>query len=152
MPIILVTGGSGLVGRALQDAVSDQASNEVWVFTSSQNADLSDYESAKQLFVTHKPTHVLHLAGRVGGLFSNMKYKADFWTENISMQENVLRLCKEFQVKKLVSLLSTCIFPDRTSYPIDETTIHNGPPHESNLGYAYAKRMVGVTLILCLPL
>ena len=40
--------------------------------------------------------------------------------------------------------LSTCIFPDKTTYPIDETMVHNGPPHESNFGYAYAKRMIDV--------
>lgn len=45
---------------------------------------------------------------------------------------------------KLVSCLSTCIFPDKTTYPIDETMIHNGEPHNSNYGYAYAKRMVDV--------
>jgi nucleoside-diphosphate-sugar epimerase len=48
------------------------------------------------------------------------------------------------QVAKCVSCLSTCIFPDKTSYPIDETMIHNGPPHDSNYGYAYAKRMIDV--------
>lgn len=58
------------------------------------------------------------------------------------MQENIFKLCKEFGVQKLVSCLSTCIFPDKTTYPIDETMIHNGPPHFSNAGYAYAKRMV----------
>jgi len=47
-------------------------------------------------------------------------------------------------VEKCVSCLSTCIFPDKTSYPIDETMIHNGPPHDSNYGYAYAKRMIDV--------
>merc|ERR1712070_924179 len=52
--------------------------------------------------------------------------------------------CHEFDVIKCVSCLSTCIFPDKTSYPIDETMIHNGPPHESNYGYAYAKRMIDV--------
>ena len=44
---------------------------------------------------------------------------------------------------KVVSCLSTCIFPDKTSYPIDETMLHNGPPHHSNFGYSYAKRMIG---------
>eukprot|EP00962_Isochrysis_galbana_P034013 scaffold11460_cov112-Isochrysis_galbana.AAC.1 len=54
------------------------------------------------------------------------------------------------QVKKLVSCLSTCIFPDQTTYPIDETMVHNGPPHRSNEGYAYAKRMIDV-LNRCSP-
>ena len=48
------------------------------------------------------------------------------------------------QVKKCVSCLSTCIFPDKTTYPIDETMLHNGPPHTSNFGYSYAKRMIDV--------
>lgn len=48
------------------------------------------------------------------------------------------------QVKKVVSCLSTCIFPDKTTYPIDETMVHNGPPHDSNFGYAYAKRMIDI--------
>lgn len=48
------------------------------------------------------------------------------------------------QVKKLVSCLSTCIFPDQITYPIDESMVHNGPPHRSNEGYAYAKRMIDV--------
>ena len=47
-----------------------------------------------------------------------------------------------YGVKKLVSCLSTCIFPDKTTYPIDETMLHDGPPHGSNLGYSIAKRMV----------
>jgi len=48
------------------------------------------------------------------------------------------------QVRKLVSCLSTCVFPDKTTYPIDETMIHDGPPHSSNEGYAYSKRMIDV--------
>jgi len=56
----------------------------------------------------------------------------------------VLSLSKEHKVKKVVSCLSTCVFPDKTTFPIDETMIHNGPPHHSNEGYAYAKRMIDV--------
>ena len=64
--------------------------------------------------------------------------------DNIFINDNVLSCCKEFEVQKLVSCLSTCIFPDKTTFPIDETMIHNGPPHASNAGYAYAKRMIDV--------
>ena len=60
------------------------------------------------------------------------------------MNDNVFEACREFGVTKLVSCLSTCIFPDKTTYPIDETMIHNGAPHSSNEGYAYAKRMIDV--------
>jgi GDP-L-fucose synthase len=60
------------------------------------------------------------------------------------MQDNVMQECHQRRVTKLVSCLSTCIFPDETTYPIDETMIHDGAPHSSNEGYAYAKRMVDV--------
>merc|ERR1719244_1678130 len=60
------------------------------------------------------------------------------------MNDNILSMSHKFNVKKVVSCLSTCIFPDKTSYPIDETMIHNGPPHDSNFGYSYAKRMIDI--------
>ena len=72
------------------------------------------------------------------------KYKVEFWRKNVIMQDNVMQECAARGVAKLVSCLSTCIFPDATTYPIDETMIHAGPPHPSNEGYAYAKRMVDV--------
>jgi GDP-L-fucose synthase len=53
-----------------------------------------------------------------------------------------MELCRITKVQKLVSFLSTCIFPDKTSYPIDETMLHDGPPHPSNEGYALAKRLI----------
>ena len=60
------------------------------------------------------------------------------------MEYNVNIVGRIYKVDKLVSCLSTCIFPDKTSYPIDESMIHNGAPHISNEGYAYAKRMIDV--------
>jgi GDP-L-fucose synthase len=58
-----------------------------------------------------------------------MKYRVEFWRYNTAMNDNVLHCCHKFGVKKLVSCLSTCIFPDKTTFPIDETMINNGPPH-----------------------
>lgn len=68
----------------------------------------------------------------------------EFYRWNVQMNDNIMECCREYKVRKLVSCLSTCIFPDKTSYPIDETMVHNGPPHTSNEGYAYAKRMIDV--------
>lgn len=98
----------------------------------------------KAIFDKYKPTHVIHLAAMVGGLFKNMKYKLDFLRDNMLINEHVLWQSKEHNVKKVVSCLSTCIFPDKTTYPIDETMVHNGPPHDSNFGYAHGKRMIDV--------
>ena len=87
---------------------------------------------------------MIHLAANVGGLYLNMKYPVELYRDNILINNNVMELCKEFNVEKLISCLSTCIFPDKTTYPIDESMIHYGPPHPSNEGYAYTKRMIDV--------
>lgn len=83
----------------------------------------SNYESTKELFEKHKPTHVIHLAAMVGGLFHNMSDNLGFLRLNMMMNDNVLKLSHEFGVQKVVSCLSTCIFPDKTTYPIDETMV-----------------------------
>jgi len=60
------------------------------------------------------------------------------------INDNVLQCAHETGVIKVVSCLSTCVFPDKVAYPLDESKIHLGPPHESNYGYAHAKRMVDI--------
>ncbi|CAG5863146.1 unnamed protein product [Menidia menidia] len=144
---VLVTGGSGLVGKAIQQVVKEAGGakdGEEWIFLSSKEANLMNMTETRAVFEKHRPTHVIHLAAMVGGLFKNMKHNLDFWRNNIYINDNVLQAAHEVGVVKVVSCLSTCIFPDKTTYPIDETMIHNGPPHESNFGYAYAKRMIDV--------
>ena len=148
---ILITGGSGLVGKGIEwvlnndkDVRFSQRDNEEWIFLSSKDGDLRDIKATKAIFEKYKPTHVIHLASFVGGLFKNMKYNLDFLRDNLLINENVFYCANQMKVKKMVSCLSTCIFPDNTTYPIDETMIHNGPPHSSNFGYAYAKRMIDI--------
>jgi len=144
--IILVTGGSGLVGKGIQHAVetTEKRDNEEWVFLTSKDGNLLDLKETQALFEKYKPTHVIHLAALVGGLFANMKANLDFFRHNMQMNDNVLSCSHKYGIKKVVSCLSTCIFPDKTTYPIDEKMVHNGPPHDSNFGYSYAKRMLDV--------
>jgi GDP-L-fucose synthase len=142
--VLLVTGSSGLVGMAVREQVAAQKLDvgAKWYFASSKDADLRDAQSTQALFERVKPTHVLHLAAHVGGLFANMKFQVEFWRDNTAMQENIFECCRKFNVERLVSCLSTCIFPDGARLPMDESMIMQGPPHFSNRGYAYAKRMV----------
>ncbi|CUI14357.1 GDP-L-fucose synthetase, putative, partial [Bodo saltans] len=143
--VIMVTGGSGLVGKAIEAVVARAPkAEEQWVFLSSKDADLTNFDSTKAVFERVKPTHVIHLAAKVGGLFKNMKYRVEMWKDNIDINNNVMECCRIYKVDKLVSCLSTCIFPHKTTFPIDETMLHNGPPQHSNEGYAYAKRMIDV--------
>jgi GDP-L-fucose synthase len=139
---ILVTGGTGLVGHGIQSICKDY--NHEFIFLSSKDCDLLDLKQVQNLFEKENPDFVIHLAACVGGLFKNMNYKVDMYEQNTVINYNVLKCCHHYQVKKVISCLSTCIFPDKTTYPINEEMLHNGPPHSSNDAYAYAKRMLEV--------
>jgi GDP-L-fucose synthase len=143
--VVMVTGGSGLVGAAIRSYVEEpghQHEDEQWIYLSSGDGDLRDRAATERIFDHHRPTMVIHLAAKVGGLFANMRQKVEFFRENILINDNVMECCRIYKVQKLVSFLSTCIFPDNITYPIDETMLHSGPPHPSNEGYAYAKRLI----------
>ena len=145
---ILVTGGSGLVGSAMRD-ISGAELKYQFVFASSRDCDMTDYEATLKYFRAVAPDAVIHLAAAVGGLFKNMRCKVDMFETNVRINMNVLRVCHELRVSKVVSCLSTCIFPDdRTNATafkeINEGMLHAGPPHASNDAYAYAKRMLEV--------
>jgi len=142
MKKILITGGSGLVGNAIKTIANNYCYE--FIFLSSKDCDLTNYTTTLNTFLIYMPDYVIHLAACVGGLFKNLKYKVDMFEKNILINTNVLKVCHEIKVKKVVSCLSTCIFPDKTTYPIDETMLHNGPPHFSNDAYAYAKRMLDI--------
>jgi len=133
------------VGNGIKTAFErDPRSDEELIFISSKDADLCDKESTRKVFEKHRPTHVFHLAAKVGGLYGNMRANLEFFRKNMQINDNVLSLSQEYGVQKVVSCLSTCIFPDKTTYPIDETMVHNGPPHSSNYGYSFAKRMIDI--------
>jgi len=140
---ILITGGSGLVGKGLQQIQSNYPQYN-FIYSNSKLCDLKDYQQTLKYFEKIKPNYVIHLAANVGGLFKNMNQKVQMFEDNNLINQNVLKAAYKINVKKLIACLSTCIFPDKTTYPINETMLHNGPPHHSNAPYAYAKRMLEV--------
>jgi len=143
--VVLVTGGTGLVGKGIEAYLKQHPRpDEEWVYLGSKDGDLTKLEDTRAIFEKHKPTYVIHLAASVGGLYKNMRERVEMIRDNLSINDNVLLCAKEYKVQKCISCLSTCIFPDKTTYPIDETMVHLGPPHHSNEGYAYAKRMIDV--------
>lgn len=139
---ILITGGSGLVGKAIQDISNNY--NYKFIFISSKDYDLTNYNETYNMFNKYKPDYVIHLAAHVGGLYKNINNKVDMFENNIQINTNVLKCSHIFNIKKVISCLSTCIFPDNVKYPINENMLHDGPPHNSNDSYAYAKRMLDI--------
>lgn len=138
----LVLGGFGMVGRA----ISHQNFNGGFTFVNSLQGDLTNPQETFELFRDYRPDKVIHLAAKVGGLAGNMSGNAEFYERNILINTNVLKTARAYGCKSVVSLLSTCIYPHRDSYlyPLKEEELHDGPPHSSNFGYAYAKRILEV--------
>lgn len=127
-----------MVGHALKQIIPDA------IFLSSKHFDLREKIDANKAFSIYSPKAVIHLAAKVGGLGANMSQMADFYTDNTLINTNVLARAHEHRVEKVVSLLSTCVYPADVQYPLTEEQLHLGPPHESNHGYAHAKRMLDV--------
>lgn len=132
---LLVTGGRGLVGSAINADVK-----------LGREFNLINSIETDQAFKMHNPTHVIHCAGKVGGVGGNMNFKGDYFYDNLMINTNVIESARKSGVKNLVCFLSTCVFPDKVEYPLTEAKVHLGVPHDSNYPYAYAKRMADIQI------
>lgn len=132
---LLVTGGKGLVGSAINADVK-----------LGREFNLINSIETDQAFKMHNPTHVIHCAGKVGGVGGNMNFKGDYFYDNLMINTNVIESARKSGVKNLVCFLSTCVFPDKVEYPLTEAKVHLGVPHDSNYPYAYAKRMADIQI------
>lgn len=150
---VLITGAYGLLGKPLVKLLR-RAGAQIIAPTSIE-LDLCNQKQVLKFFNNHlnrkvpgqsNISCVFHLAAKVGGVKGNMDNSYDFFTDNIKMNTNVLDAAKETYIPKVVSVLSTCVYPDSqfVSYPLTEEQLHNGPPHASNFAYAFAKRMLEV--------
>jgi GDP-L-fucose synthase len=135
---IVVTGGSGLVGKYLQQYVDA-------VYLSSKDFDLTIEADVMQMYSVHKPDVVIHLAAKVGGIMDNIKYPFEYYEQNLLMNTYLVKHARIFGVKKFIGVLSSCIFPDVVNhYPMVEEDMHRDLPNANNYGYGYAKRVLGV--------
>lgn len=132
---LLVTGGKGLVGSAINADVK-----------LGREYDLTNPQEANKAIEYYKPTHVIHCAGKVGGVGGNMNYKGEYFYDNLMINTNVIEAARNNGVENLVCFLSTCVFPDNVQYPLTEAQVHSGEPHNSNYPYAYAKRMADIQI------
>ena len=130
----LVTGGSGLVGSAIE---SDYKPTR-------NDLDLWDLYSILDYIVANDIDSIIHCAAKVGGINANSEHLGEFYYDNIIMNSNVLEAARITGIKKVVSFMSTCVFPADATYPLTPDQIHLGEPHPTNYAYAYAKRMLEV--------
>lgn len=135
---IYVAGHRGLVGSAiLKSLVSKGYTN--FVLRTHQELDLTDQKAVSEFFTQEKPEYVFLAAAKVGGIIANNTYRGQFIYENLMIQNNVIHQSYLNNVKKLVFLGSSCIYPKEAPQPMTEDTLLTGPLEYTNEPYAIAK-------------
>jgi GDP-L-fucose synthase len=135
---IYVAGHTGMVGSAIMRDLTQKGYQNIIVRTHAQ-LDLTNQSATEEFFETEKPEYVFLAAAKVGGIIANKTYPAEFITQNLFIECNVIRSCFLNQVKKLMVLGSSCIYPKQCPQPIQEDYLLSAPLETSNEAYALAK-------------
>ncbi len=135
---IFVAGHRGLVGSAIVNLLKKKGFNKIILKTRKQ-LDLKKQIDVSNFFNKNKPDIVIIAAAKVGGIYANSKFPADFIYENLMIQNNIIHSCFENRVKKVVFLGSSCIYPKHSKQPIKEDYLLNGELESTNIAYAVAK-------------
>ena len=158
---IYVAGHRGLVGSAIVRNLEAKGYKNI-ICRTHKELDLTNQEDVRRFFEEEKPEYVFLAAAKVGGIHANNTYPADFIYENLMIQNNVIKAAHDFEVKKLLFLGSTCIYPKMAPQPIKEEYLLTGSLEETNEAYAVAKiaglemckffkRQYGDNFISCMP-
>jgi GDP-L-fucose synthase len=137
---ILVTGAHGFLGRALVAALSARGCAPLT--PTSRELDLLDRGAVRAWLARHRPTLVMHLAARVGGIGKNQKSPADIFHDNIVMGVQLLDEAHRAGVAKTVAVGTVCAYPKHTKVPFSEDDLWLGYPEETNAPYGLAKKML----------
>ncbi len=135
---IYVAGHRGMVGSAIFNKLKDEGYTNIITRTSSE-LDLRDQAAVAQFFATEKPAYVFLAAAKVGGIIANNTFRADFIYENMAIQNNVIHHSYLNNVKKLMFLGSSCIYPKMAPQPLKEEYLLTGVLEPTNEPYAIAK-------------
>jgi len=140
---VLVTGSNGLLGNALKELLGENH-----IYHTRKDVDLTNEKLTNEYITYHVKNSgvdtIIHCAALVGGVQANSINNKTFFIENYRINNNVISSSFDNNVKNFVNLSSTCIFPDsKITYPLTADQIDIAPPHPSNYGYSYAKRLSG---------
>jgi len=140
---VLVCGANGMVGSAI---VRNLKSKGYYVNEATRDrVDFTNQEETKEYFEKNKPEYVFVAAAKVGGIMANNNYKGDFLYQNLMIQNNIIHYSMVNDVKKLLFLGSSCIYPKFATQPITEDQLMTGPLEPTNDAYAIAK-IAGIKL------
>lgn len=135
---IYVAGHKGLVGSAIVRKLTSEGYTNL-IFRTSQELDLTIQADVDTFFKSENIEYVFLAAAKVGGIWSNNIYRADFIYKNLMIQSNILNASYKYGVKKLLFLGSSCIYPKESAIPIKEESLLTGPLEYTNQPYAIAK-------------
>ena len=135
---IFVTGHKGLVGSAVVRRLNYYGYQKV-LTVDKKELDLRNQKQVFNFFKKNSIDAVINAAGKVGGIYANNNYKADFIYDNLAIQNNVIHACFQNKVKSLIFLGSSCIYPRNSKQPIKENYLLTGELEKTNEPYAIAK-------------
>ena len=135
---VLVAGANGMVGSAIVRNLESKGYTNI-IKGTRDDVDFTNQEETERYFCSEEPEYVFVAAAKVGGIMANNNYKADFLTENLQIQTNLIQQSYNFGVKKLLFLGSSCIYPKFATQPITEDQLLTGPLESTNDAYALAK-------------
>jgi Nucleoside-diphosphate-sugar epimerases len=135
---IYVAGHRGMAGSAIHRKLIELGYNNI-VTRTSQELDLRNQQAVADFFNEEKPDYVFLAAAKVGGIMANNTYRADFIYENMAIQGNVIKSAYDNEVKKLMFLGSSCIYPKMAPQPLNEDLLLTGTLESTNEPYAIAK-------------
>jgi len=139
--IILVTGGSGLIGTYLKNEIPEA------IYVCSKDYDLTNQIEVESMFIKYKPDIVIHLAAKVGGIMDNINHPVTHLDDNLLMNTLVLKYAHKYEVSRFISILSCTMYAKEYSgLPFKEESIHEGTPHESIFSYATVKRVMATQI------
>ena len=141
---IHVAGHRGLAGSAIVRCLEKQGYSNILKKTSKE-LDLRNQQATLDFYAQEKPDYVFLAAAKVGGIYANNTYKADFLFENLAIAQNVIHAAHATKVKKLLFLGSSCIYPKLAAQPLQEESLLTGPLEPTNEPYAIAK-IAGIKL------
>lgn len=141
---IYVAGHNGMVGSAIFRCLERQGFKNL-IYASSAEVDLRDTKSVNAFFAGQKPEYVFLAAAKVGGIYANNTYPADFLYDNLMIQNNVIHAAFTNKIRKLLFLGSSCIYPKMAPQPIKEESLLSGYLEPTNEAYAIAK-IAGIKL------
>jgi GDP-L-fucose synthase len=135
---ILITGSNGMVGKNLVERLKKEGYSNL-LTPNSKELDLRIKDKVEAFFSENKPEYVFHVASKVGGIKANMESPAEFLYDNLMIASNVVESCKKFNIKKLLFLGSSCIYPRECPQPMKEEYLLSSKLEPTNEGFALSK-------------